>query len=136
MVGLLHNFFKIFDKFHLIKELDVGSNFAKAGTIAYDLSKYGNQIDDVNASTKDKIVSGLHKVTAPLKIIPGISNIATVADKVIDSASYITDVLEGRKDAQPLPADIHNRDNPIGTLPNKIINSNAFKNYFGNFGRF
>jgi hypothetical protein len=87
--------------------------------------------------TKDKIVSGLHMITSPLALIPGIgSTTSLVANNVIDTASYITDVLEGRKDPPPLPADIHNRDNPIATLPNKIVNSNVFKNYFSNFGRF
>jgi hypothetical protein len=144
MVGQLHKYLKIFEKFRgfienpAIREVvDIASKIKTTGTTAYDLFNYGNQLDDPNASTKDKIVSGLHMVTAPLSLVPGIgSTVGLVANNVIDAASYITDVMEGRKDPPPLPADIHNRDNPIGTIANKVMTSTPFKQYFGNFGLF
>jgi hypothetical protein len=142
MVGQIHNFLKKFEKFRgfienpAIREaVDIASKIKTTGTTAYDLFKYGNQLDEPGLSTKDKIVAGLHMATAPLALVPGIGSTASlIANNVIDGASYITDVLEGRKDAPPLPADIHN--NPISALPNKIVNSSIFKDFFGNFGRY
>jgi hypothetical protein len=52
---------------------------------------------------------------------------------VIDTASYFTDLQEGRKDAPPKPADINSRTNPIGDGVNNFINSAPVKNFFINY---
>jgi hypothetical protein len=55
---------------------------------------------------------------------------AIASSGVANEPAYIQDVTEGKKDAPPMPADINSRTNPIGTIPNKIINSRPFINFF------
>jgi hypothetical protein len=50
-----------------------------------------------------------------------------------NAAPYITDVIEGRKEAPPVGADIHSKINPIGNVANKVIKSSLFNNFFRNF---
>jgi hypothetical protein len=52
---------------------------------------------------------------------------------VVDSAVYIQDVIEEKKDPFLMLVDVNMRTNPIGTLGNKIFNSTPFKNFFGRF---
>jgi hypothetical protein len=60
--------------------------------------------------------------------------IAPIATGVVETASYLTDFQEGRKDAPPKPADINNRTNPIGSGVNNFINSTPVRNFVNNFG--
>jgi hypothetical protein len=53
---------------------------------------------------------------------------------VIDTASYFTDLQEGRKNAPPKPADINSRINSIGDGVNKVINSAPVKIFFSHYG--
>jgi hypothetical protein len=50
---------------------------------------------------------------------------------VSEVAKYISDVIDGKKDAPP-KSDI--RGNPINDIPNGVVNSTPFKQYFNNFG--
>jgi hypothetical protein len=73
-------------------------------------------------------------LSTPVALIPGVGTaITNVGNAVVDSAGYIQDVLEGRRDPPPLLADINMRSDPIGTNGNKIFNSTPFRNFFGNF---
>jgi hypothetical protein len=60
--------------------------------------------------------------------------IGPAANSVVYTASYLTDLQEGRKDPPPKPADINNRTNPIGTGVNNFINSTPVRNFVSNFG--
>jgi hypothetical protein len=57
-----------------------------------------------------------------------------VADAVINTASYLTDFQEGRKDAPPKPEDINTRTNPIRTQINNFINSTPVRQFVSNYG--
>jgi hypothetical protein len=70
-------------------------------------------------------------ITAPLSVVPGVG---IVVSGVSEVAKYVTDVTEGRKDAPPKPADINSKTNPGGNIPNAVVNSTPFKQYFNNFG--
>jgi hypothetical protein len=60
--------------------------------------------------------------------------IGFVANGVVEAASYLTDLQEGRPDAPPKPANINSRINPIGDGVNKIINSTPVRQFISNFG--
>jgi hypothetical protein len=66
-----------------------------------------------------------------MSVVPGIG---TVVSGVGEVAKYVSDVMDGKKDAPPKPADINSKNNPGGNIPNTVINSTPFKQYFNNFG--
>jgi hypothetical protein len=93
-----------------------------------------NKLDDPKATQKDKAVNISKAVTAAVTgFIPN-PVIGPVANAVIDSASYLTDFQEGRKDAPPKPEDINTRTNPIRTGVNNFINSAPVRNFVSNYG--
>jgi hypothetical protein len=141
MVGQLANFMRNFGKAinYIIDspELEAVKKIIPGIGVGYDIYSNLNKLDDPNNSQKDIAVDIAKAVVAPTALIPGIGTvIQQTANKVIDSASYISDVLDGRKDAPPKGADINSRNNPIGNFPNQIINSVPFNRFFNNFGRF
>jgi hypothetical protein len=60
-----------------------------------------NKLDDPNATQKDKAVDISKAVTAA--VTGFIPNPIIIANTIIDTASYLTDFQEGRKDTQPKP---------------------------------
>jgi hypothetical protein len=88
---------------------------------------------DPNATQKDKAVDIAKATAAIAGLIPN-PIIGPAANVVIDTASYLTDLQEGRRDAHPKPADINNRTNPIGSSVNNVINSTPVRNFVSNFG--
>jgi hypothetical protein len=72
-----------------------------------------NKLDDPKATKKDKTVDIVKAAAAISGLIPN-PIIGPVASGVVEAASYLTDLQEGRRDAPPKPADINNRTNPLG----------------------
>jgi hypothetical protein len=136
MPGQLSNYLKSFNKtidYVSSYVSTVGKLLGSIGT-AYSVFTNLNKLDDPNATQKDKAVDIAKSVTAAVTgFIPN-PVICPVANVVIDTASYFTDLQEGRKDAPPKPADINTRTNPIGDGVNKLINSAPVKNFVSNFG--
>jgi hypothetical protein len=91
-----------------------------------------NKLDDPKATQKDKAVDIAKSVAAIAGLIPN-PVIGPASNLVVDTASYLTDLQEGRRDAPPKPADINSRTNPIGDGVNKIINSTLVRNFVSNF---
>jgi hypothetical protein len=114
--------------------IPVAKKLVGAAGVGYNIFNNLNKLDDPNRSIRDKTEDVIKAALAPTTLIPGIGSIInTVGNGVVDSAGYIQDVLEGRKDPPPMPADINSRLNPIGMIGNKIFNSTPFRNFFGNF---
>jgi hypothetical protein len=92
-----------------------------------------NKLDDPNTTQKDKAVNISKSFTAVTSLIPN-PIIAPIATGVVETASYLTDFQEGRKDAPSKPADVNNRTNPVGSGVNNFINSTPVRNFVSNFG--
>jgi hypothetical protein len=137
MAGQWSNFIKNFGKAiyaNMSPYIPVAKKLVGAVGVGYDIFNNLNKLDDPNRSTRDKTENVIKAALAPTSLIPGIGTIINnVGNAVVDSAGYIQDVMEGKKDPPPMPADINMRSNPIGTLGNRIFNSTPFKNFFGNF---
>jgi hypothetical protein len=114
--------------------IPVAKKLVGAVNVGYNIFDNLNKLDDPDRSTRDKTQDVIKAALAPTALIPGIGTIINnVGNAVVDSAGYIQDVMEGKKDPPPMPADVNMRTNPIGTLGNKIFNSTPFKNFFGRF---
>jgi hypothetical protein len=99
--------------------------------VGYDIFNNLNKLDNPDNTPKDIAVDSAKAVVAPTALIPGIGTVVNkTANAVIDSASYITDFVEGKKDAPPKPADVNNRTNPAGAGLNNVINSSPFRVFF------
>jgi hypothetical protein len=93
-----------------------------------------NKLDDPNATQKDKAVDIAKATAAIAGLIPN-PIICPAANVVIDTANYLTDFSEGRRNAQPKPTDINNKTNPmIGSGVYEVINSTPVRNFVNNFG--
>jgi hypothetical protein len=140
MPGKLSNFMKNFDKIkdYLLTSpyVQFAQTFVPAVFAGYNLYNNLNKLDDPNATSKDKAVNIAKAILAPTSLIPGLEGTvaSTLAKGAVDAASYVTDVMEGKKDAPPKPADVNMRTNQIGSMPNQIINSVPFRKFYGNFG--
>jgi hypothetical protein len=116
-------------------EVEALRKFITPISVGYDIFSNMNKIDDPNNSSKDIAVDAAKAAVAPLALIPGIGTALNYgANAVIDTASYLTDVVEGKKDAPPMPADVNARTNPIGVGVNKAVN--GIGNFFRRFGGF
>jgi hypothetical protein len=94
-----------------------------------------NKLDDPNLTYTQKGKAIFEVITAPLAAVSGVGTVvSTVVSGVADAAEYVSDVIEGKKDAPLKPADINSKNNPCGNIPNAVINSTPFKQYFNNFG--
>jgi hypothetical protein len=93
-----------------------------------------NKLDDPRATQKDKAVDIAKFVAAIASLIPNPVIGTPASNLVIDTASYLTDLQEGRRDASQKPADINSRTNPIWDGVKKIINSTPIRNFVSNFG--
>jgi hypothetical protein len=146
MPGQWSNFFKNFGKAIIAKGtdiykymepyIDVGKNIGGGAMAGYGVFKNLNNLDDPNRSDRDKAVD---VVKAGLEVAGLIPGIGTVIEKggeaVVDAATYIQDVMEGKKDPPPKGEDIHGKD-PVSNMGITIFNSTPFKNFFTNFGSF
>jgi hypothetical protein len=92
-----------------------------------------NKLDNPKATQKDKTANIAKSITAITNLIPN-PIINSAANLVADTASYLTDLQEGRRDAPPKPEDINSRTNPIGDGVNKVINSTPVRQFISNFG--
>jgi hypothetical protein len=90
-----------------------------------------NKLDDPNLTDTEKGKAIFEVITAPLAAVSGVG---TVVSGVADAAEYVSDVIEGKKDAPPKPADVNSKNNPGGNIPNNVVNSTPFKQFFSNFG--
>jgi hypothetical protein len=136
MPGILSNFMKNFGKAitNLTPYIPIAKKLVGAFDVGCNIFNNLNKLDDPNGSSRDKTTDVIKAALAPTSLIPGIGTVInTVGNAVVDSAGYIQDVLEGKKDAPRIPADINARLNPIGTIPNKIFNSVPFRNFFSKF---
>jgi hypothetical protein len=74
-----------------------------------------NKLDDPNRSVRNKTQDVIKATFALTVLIPGFGTVINNVDNaVMDSAEYIQDVMEGRKDHPLMPADINTSLNPIG----------------------
>jgi hypothetical protein len=136
MPGQWSNFMKNFAKYIISSpEVEAVQKIVPGFGVGYDIFNNLNKIDDPNNSPKDIAVDIAKAVVAPISLIPGVgSAINTAANAVIDTASFVTDFVEGKKDALPKPADVNNRSNPIGAGLNNVINSSPFRAFFSRWG--
>jgi hypothetical protein len=135
MPGQLSNYLKNFNKVidYVSPYVSTIGNLLSSLNVVRNVFTNLNKLDNPNATQKDKAVD-IAKATASIAgLIPN-PIINPAANVVIDTASYLTDLQEGRKDVPPKPADINNRTNPIGTGVNNFINSNPVRNFVSNFG--
>jgi hypothetical protein len=91
-----------------------------------------NKIDDPYNTPKDIAVDVAKAAVAPISLIPGVGTALNMgANAVIDAASYMTDVVEGKKDPPPKPADVNARSNPIGTGASNAVywTGNLFRRF-------
>jgi hypothetical protein len=133
MPGQLSNYLKNFNKV-----IDYVSPYVSAvGDLLSSLNTPRNvfinlnKLDDPNATQKDKAVDVAKSVAAIAGLVP--NPVIGPAANLVDTASYLTDLQEGRRDAPPKPADINSRTSPIGDGVNKIINSTPLRNFVSNF---
>jgi hypothetical protein len=113
--------------------VEAGKRIIPGITAGYDVFKNLSKFDDPNATDRDKVVAGVKAGLAPIGLIPGVGTaINTVGNTIVDTANYLTDVVEGKKDAPPKPADVNMRTNPIGTGASQIVQKAADSiRYFG-----
>jgi hypothetical protein len=114
----LKNFNKVIDYVNPYV-FTVGKLLGSLGT-AYSVFTNLNKLDDPNATQKNKANQNSYSRSYWFYTK---SCHSPVANAAIDTASYLTDLQEGKRDAPPKPADINSRTNPIGDGVNKIINS-------------
>jgi hypothetical protein len=133
MPGQLSNFMKNFGKLIYTE----AKPFFKVGKILNDGLSIGgevfwnlNKLDDPKINDAEKASAIFNTVTAPLSLVPVVG---TMTEIVGVAAPYITDVIEGRKDAPPVGADINSKINTIGNVANKVIKSSLFNNFFRNW---
>jgi hypothetical protein len=116
-------------------EVEAVQKFVPGVSVGYDIFKNLNKLDNPNNTPKDIAVDIAKAAVAPISLIPGVGTaINTAANAVIETASYVTDFVEGKKDAPPKPADVNNRSSPIGAGLNNVINSSPFRVFFSRFG--
>jgi hypothetical protein len=134
MPGQLSNYLKNFNKV-----IDYGSPYVSTvGNLLSSLNTARNvyvnlnKLDEPKATQKDKVVDIAKTVAAIAGLIQN-PVIGPVVNLVVDTASYLTDLQEGRRDAPPKPADINSRTNPIGDGVNKVINSTPVRQFISNF---
>jgi hypothetical protein len=139
MPGQWSNFMKNFAKYIISSpETEAALRIVPGITVGYDIFNNLNKLDDPNNTPKDIAVDIAKAIVAPTALIPGVAGtvVNKAANAVIDTASYITDFVEGKKDAPPKPADVNNRSNPAGAGLNNVINSSPFRTFFSRFGAF
>jgi hypothetical protein len=127
----LKNFNKIID--YVNAYVFTVGNLLSSLNVARNVFTNLNKLNDPKATQKDKAVNISKSIAAVSSLIPN-PVIAPVATGVVETASYLTDFQEGRKDAPPKPVDINNRTNPIGSGVNNFINSTPVRQFVSNFG--
>jgi Tfp pilus assembly protein PilZ len=109
MPGQLSNFMKNFGNLIYTE----AQPFFKVGKILKDGLSLGgevfwnlNMLDDPKINNVEKASAIFNTVTAPLSLVPVVG---TMTEIVGAAAPYVKDVIEGRKDAPPVGADIHSK---------------------------
>jgi hypothetical protein len=135
MPGQLSNYLKNFNKVidYVSPYVSAVSNLLSSLNTARNVFVNLNKLDNPKATQKDKAVEIAKSVAAIAGLIPN-PIIGPAANLVVETASYLTDLQEGRRDVPPKPADINSRTNPIGDGVNKVINSTPVRNFVSNFG--
>jgi hypothetical protein len=130
MPGQWSNFRKNFEKaFNLAEHyVNVVKRLGQSATIAGDVFWNMNKLDDPKLTDVEKGKAIFDVITAPLSVVPGVG---TVVSGVSEAAKYVSDVITGKKDTPPKS---DTRGNPIGDVPNAVVNLTPFKQYFNNFG--
>jgi hypothetical protein len=128
--NFMKNFGKVFEYIIDSPVFEAGKRLVPGVSVGYDVFSNLNKLDDPNNSPKDIAVDVAKTAVAPLSFIPGVGTALNLgANAVIDAANYMTDVVEGKKDPPPKPADVNARSNPIGTGVSNAVN------FFGNMFR-
>jgi hypothetical protein len=133
MPGQLSNFMKNFGKF-IFNESEpfiesakiLKDGFLVGANVFWNL----NKLDNPKRTYSEKASTIFNTMTTPLSFIPVVG---PMIDIVGNTAPYITHVIEGRKDAPPIGADIHSKINLIGSVANKVIKSSTFNRFFRNW---
>jgi hypothetical protein len=135
MPGQLSNYLKNFNKVIDYVSLYVSTvgNILSSINTARSVFVNLNKLDDPKATQKDKAVDMAKSVVVIAGLIPNPVT-GPASNLVVDTASYLRDFQEGRKDAPPKPADINSRTNLIRDGVNIIINSTLVRNFVSNFG--
>jgi hypothetical protein len=135
MLGQLNNYLKNFNKVidYVSPYVSTVGNLLSSLNTARNVFVNLNKLDDPKETQKDKAVDIAKAAAAIAGLIPN-PVIGPAATLVVDTASYLTDLQEGRRDAPPKPADINSRTNPIGDGVNKVINSTPVRQFISNFG--
>jgi hypothetical protein len=77
----------------------IASKLLGAESAGYNIYNNLSKLDDPKASVRDKTQDVIKAAFAPVPLVPGVGTvIANVGNAVVDSAGYIQDVLEGRRD--------------------------------------
>jgi hypothetical protein len=114
MLGQLSNYLKNFNKVvnYVSPYVNVVGNLLSSLNTARNVYVNLSKLDDPRETQKDKAVHTAKALSSLAGLIqyPIINPVAT---EVVEAASYLTDLQEGRRDAPPKPADINSRTNPI-----------------------
>jgi hypothetical protein len=129
MPGKFSNFMKNIGKI-ILEEKAPFINLASALATGYNIYDNFSKFDDPNITDSEKGQAVYNLITTPLSFIPIVGDMANIAGT---SASYINDVLSGKKDPPPTYSDVGSHNNPIGNIPNKVISSPIFQNFFRKF---
>jgi hypothetical protein len=135
MFGQLSNYLKNFNKVinYVNPHVGIVSNLLSSLNTARNVFTNLNNLNDPNTTQKNKTIDTAKVAAAIVGLVPNPIIGADTAG-VVETASCLTDLQEGRRDASPKPADINSRTNPIGDGVNKIINSTRVRQFVSNFG--
>jgi hypothetical protein len=124
MPGQLSNYLKNFNKIidDVNTYMSAVGNLLSSLKVARNVFTNLNKLDDNSRTSKDKAVDTAKAAAVVTSLIPN-PIIAPITTGVVETASYLTDFQEERKDALPKPTDINNRTNSIGSGVKNVINS-------------
>jgi hypothetical protein len=121
--------------FNLVKDIiaePVWQSLTGAVGVGYNAYNFGRQFD-YNSTARDKAEAGLKLglsvATAPLGPVIG-----GAISMIPETASYITDVIEGKRNGPPALEPGNEKNNQVGNIGHEVVNSNAFKTFFEKFG--
>jgi hypothetical protein len=119
MPGQLSNFMKNFGKLLASEPFIETAKILNNGLlIGGDVFWNLNKLDDPKISDSQKASAIFNASVAPLSVVPVVGPITKVVSQL---APYVTDVIEGRRDAPVVGADVNSKINPIGNVSKKIV---------------
>jgi hypothetical protein len=128
MPGQLGNFIKNIGDLIIIP-LPV-NNFLNILSAAGNYIWNAKKLNDPNLSDEERASAIYNTITSPLSLIPIVGNIANIVGL---ATPYVQDVISGKKDPPSRGQDINSKINSIGNIPNQLISSNIFKNFFSKY---